>query len=75
MEPLIIRNLVEINSTQQYQYFDRASKGDAVDHRSCLCQNTNGEFQIEARTSIEALIVPSGSTRGVSPIDNSIFEK
>jgi hypothetical protein len=75
MGPLVVRNLVEINSTQQYQYFYRARKGDIVDHRSCLCQNTNREFQNEARTSTESLIVRSGSTRGVARIDSGIFEK
>jgi len=75
MEPLIIRNLVEINSAQQFQYFDRASEGCTVDHGTCLCQNTNGELQNEARTCIEALIVRSGSTKGVVPTDSSMFEK
>ena len=74
MEPLVIRNLVEISSAQQYQRFDKASEGDAIDHGSCLCQSTNREFQNEARTYIEALIFRSGSARGVTPIDSSMFE-
>jgi len=63
MEPLVIRNLVEISSARQYQCFYKAGEGDTVDHGSCPCQNTNRKFQNEARTSIEALIVRSGSAR------------
>jgi len=74
MEPLAIKNPAEISSSRQYQCFAKASEGDTVDNGPCLCQNTNREFQNEARTYVEALVVRSGSARGVAPLDSSVFE-